>query len=90
MADAELDRWRKYQKEKQQLNKLILAERHAAEQAAAEALAAEQRRLAAEANVQQLLELQRAAVRAARGQMPAFDMMAQSNEMAAFEALPDD
>ena len=86
MADAELDRWRKYQEEKHRLNKLIFAERHAAEQAAAEALAAEQRRLAAEANVQHLLELQRAAVRAARDEMPAFDMMAQSNEMAAFEA----
>ena len=90
MADAELDRWRKYQWEKHQLNKLILAERHAAEQAAAEALAAEQRRLAAEAKVQQLLERQRAAVRAARDEMPAFDMMAQSNEMAAFQALQDD
>ena len=89
-ADAELDRWRKYQQEKQQLNMLILAERHAAEQAAAEAQAAEERRLAAEAKVQHLLEQQRAAVRAARGQMPAFDMMAQSNEMAAFQALPDD
>ena len=91
MADAELDRWRKYQEEKQRLNKLILAERHAAEQAAAEAqAAAEQRRLAAEANVQHLLELQRAAVRAARDEMPAFDMMAQSNEMAAFQAGSDD
>ena len=86
MADAELDRWRKYQEEKHRLNKLIFAERHAAEQAAAEALAAQQRRLAAEANVQHLLELQRAAERAARDEMPAFDMMAQSNVMAAFEA----
>ena len=55
-----------------------------------DAVAAEHRRLSAEANVQQLLELQRAAERAARDEMPAFDMMAQSNVMAAFEALPDD
>ena len=37
-----------------------------------------------------MLERQRAAERAARDAMPAFDAMAQSNEMAAFEALPDD
>ena len=44
----------------------------------------------AQANERQLLEQQRAAERAARDEMPAFDMMAQSNEMAAFQALPDD
>ena len=86
MADAELDRWRKYQEEKKQRDKLIAAEKLAVEQAAAEAQAAEQRRLAAKANERQLLEAQRAAERAARDEMPAFDMMAQSNEMAAFEA----
>ena len=83
MADAELDRWRKYQKEKQQLNKLILAERHAAEQAAAEALAAQQRRLAAEANAR---EVQRAAERREREASGGINLMAQANVMGAFEA----
>ena len=80
MADAELDRWRKYQWEKHQLNKLILAERGRAGGGGGSGGRAARRR---RAKVQQLLEL---AVRAARDEMPAFDMMAQSNEMAAFEA----
>ena len=83
MADAELDRWRKYQEEKHRLNKLIFAERHAAEQAAAEALAAEQRRLAAEANVR---ELQRAAERREREAPGGINLMAALNETVAFEA----